>query len=506
MAMYREIKSKLLRSGSRNAISAVAQVAVDFLVIISIYSFTFRHVNAAEMGTWALISSYFAFSRISDVTIAPTVTCFVAKQRAAKDCEALLATILGGLKRVVIRLGIGSSFVMSAIIFYVNLYIDSGETRHYLQLALLCWAYTVTLALAGCLTAALDGLKRTDLRAVSTVLANLVRIAVTFQLVKQFGILGFALGFAAYATTLLIATTLSIWHELSKTSAGLSYRSGDWSEELVAFGRRYHVAGVLQMFLEPASKAMFPFFADLSSLGYFDVASKLVQQIRAAILSPISILLASFSAATASSHSTTRRLYIRSSQIAFLIASLSFSTLICMLPLMSELWLGWMRVEFVLFGSILALAWGLNAYSSVSYYYLLSAGQLNIVTRGNILMAAINATGGMLGGWIFGGVGFTAGVATAIAVGSLYIIAGANFHLGVKALDALGTSCILLSSIALLAGLISTHQGISSETSSIGLATLTASSVIVVLSCHIEIARRYLNANKALVSPRIITT
>jgi hypothetical protein len=154
-------------------------------------------------------------------------------------------------------------------------------------------------------------------------------------------------------------------------------------------------------------------------------------------------------------------------------------------------WIGWLRLEFVLFGSVLAISWGLNAFSAVSYYYLLSAGKLNSVTRGSILMASTNVFGGMLGGWLFGGTGFVIGVACAIGGGSLYVIAAANIHLGLRVRDILGYSSIVFGCFALLISLLSAYQAFRRDCTTLELTAIAVLGVFIVLICHLVVGKRY---------------
>ncbi len=490
--LFRNLALKSLRDGlanrnSRNVIAAVLQVGVDFISVVLNYAIALKYCAMEEIGAWAFVTAWMTFSRVSDVSIAPTVACFVAKYKSTEDNQKVASTIVGGMRRVAWNVGISSTLVFTLLAAYIVCTTETSKQTILLQLGTVCWLYIVLLALSTSATSALDGLKRTDLRATTALLASVVRILLTALAASKFGILGFAMGLIAHSATMLLLANVFLRKELPSVSWSLRKDNGKWSDDLIDFGRKYRVSGILQLALEPSTKVVFPFFAGLESLGIFDIATRLVQQVRAAIVAPMSNLLPIFSTVSENHRDERLGLYVRASRLSFLSCSCFFSMLICAIPILGQIWLGDGNTKFTAYGSVLSFSWGINAFSCVAYYYLLAVGQLQVVRRSNLYMASVNIIAGVVGGLLFGGIGCAIGVSLAIASGSVILVLGANQHLKLSFGGLLCKSYVIASLTSFVtAGAALTKSLYSSESQNFLEAVYDfAPYVVVCFLCHL---------------------
>jgi O-antigen/teichoic acid export membrane protein len=103
-----------------------------------------------------------------------------------------------------------------------------------------------------------------------------------------------------------------------------------------------------------------------------------------------------------------------------------FSALLIALPGISILWIGHREPDFLHFGVLLVVAWGINTITGPAYFFNLGTGDLKWNTAAHVLMAILNVVLGAALGKAFGGLGVAMGLAIALAAASVFLVVA--FH------------------------------------------------------------------------------
>lgn len=180
------------------------------------------------------------------------------------------------------------------------------------------------------------------------------------------------------------------------------------------------------MFYEPTTKALLSKFGGLSMVGYFEMASRMVQQFRALIVSANQVIVPIIADFQEKNPERIRSIYLTNYNLLFYLALPLYSLIIIATPLISELWIGHYERIFIIFGILLSIGWFLNTLNVSSYYANLGMGTLRWNVVGHVAIAVLNFILGVF--WTFlDGYGVVIAWFIALSLGSAVICI--SYHL-----------------------------------------------------------------------------
>ena len=156
-------------------------------------------------------------------------------------------------------------------------------------------------------------------------------------------------------------------------------------------------------------------------VGYFEMASKMIQQLRLLIVSANQVLFPAIANLKEKTPEKIQSVYLTSYQLVFYLALPLFSLTIVCTPLISVLWIGYYESIFVTFGILLAIGWFLNTLSAPAYYANLGIGELRWNVVSYITITLGNAILGFLLGVLYDGIGVVVAWIVSLAVGGSII-------------------------------------------------------------------------------------
>jgi O-antigen/teichoic acid export membrane protein len=175
------------------------------------------------------------------------------------------------------------------------------------------------------------------------------------------------------------------------------------------------------MFYDPLTKALLSKFGGLSMVGYFEMASKMIRQLRLLIVSANQVLLPAIANLKEKTPEKIQSVYLTSYQLVFYLALPLFSLIIVCTPIISVLWIGYYESIFVTFGILLAIGWFLNTLSAPAYYANLGTGELRWNVVGHTVILLLNAILGFLLGVSYDGIGVVIAFVVSLAFGGSII-------------------------------------------------------------------------------------
>ena len=196
--------------------------------------------------------------------------------------------------------------------------------------------------------------------------------------------------------------------------------------EIIGYSMNFQVITILALLCDPLTKGLLGRFGSASMVGYYEMASRLVQQMRSIIVSANQVLVPAFAHLKELEPAKIRALYLKSYQLLFFISVQVFSALIIGAPLISELWIGRNEATFVASMIILSTGWFFNTLCVPAYYAGLGTGELRWNVVSHAAMALLNVGLGLVLGQWGGGLGVIAGWAFALAMGGIVLCV--SFH------------------------------------------------------------------------------
>jgi O-antigen/teichoic acid export membrane protein len=279
------------------------------------------------------------------------------------------------------------------------------------------WVVSVTSVFQG----ALDGCLRVDRRNLIMIGSSVLYVGVGIVLVRTFGLMGLAYAQLAQAVVVGIVTWVVLRRSLRTLPSVPRNWDGSSFMELLAFGWKLQVTSIAVLLFEPVTKALLARFGGLVSTGYYEMATRLVQQGRALVVNANQVLIPAIADAHERDVPHARLLYRESYRlVTFIMISLA-GLMVVSFPGLSELWIGHYEAQFVTFAVLLTVGWFLNALTAPSYFSAIGAGRMRWNVLGHVIMALVNVGAGVALGLLFGGVGVVTAAMVALVAGSLLL-------------------------------------------------------------------------------------
>jgi O-antigen/teichoic acid export membrane protein len=404
-----------------NAIMSVVQIVVISVSLFIVYKFLLATIGIEQFGIWSLVLATTSVTNIANFGLSGSVTKFVAKYAARNEYKNVYRVIQTTLISVALFMGIALLIGYPVIKWVLGLVIPS-ESFH-LALSILPYALfalwiTVITAI---FQSGLDGLQRIDLRSSILMGGAVFHLILCFLLVPAYGLLGLA--YAKVIQNILVS--FSSWIIFKKHIPLLPNIPRKWDinifKEIFKYGMNFQIISIMQMLYDPLTKLLLSRFGGLSMVGFYEMASRLVLQIRSIIVSANQVLVPSVAELNEKIPKKIKHIYLISYRLLFYLSLPIFSLIIISLPLISEVWIGHYERSFVIFGILLTVGWLFNLFSVPSYFVYLGTGELSWNVISHISIAILNTGIGFLLGYFYDGTGVVVAWVISLILGSSMI-------------------------------------------------------------------------------------
>jgi O-antigen/teichoic acid export membrane protein len=438
-----------------NAIMSVAQIVVIGGVLFILYKFLLNAIGVEKLGIWSVVLATTSITQISNFGLSGSVVKFVAKYVARCDdknisgvvqTSALSVAVFGGC--VLLICYPIAKFVLGLVI--ANEYFPVAlSVLPYALLAL--WSMMIT----SIFQAGLDGFQRIDLRCLLLMVGAVLNLLLCFVFTPIYGLMG-----VAYARVLVnVIILVSSWFLLKRYLPILPMFPYRWNKslfrEIIGYGINFQVISVISMFYDPITKALLSKYGGLSMVGYYEMASRMVQQFRALIVSANQVLVPAIADLKEKTPEKIQAIYSNSYQLVFYLVLPLYSFVIICAPIISELWIGHYERVFVLFVILLAIGWFLNTLNAPAYFVYLGIGELRWNVISHVTIGLLNISLGFMLGVLFNGIGVVVAWVFSLALGSSIIYLSYHIKYRIPLIELLPKSSRILI-VACLIGILST--------------------------------------------------
>lgn len=405
-----------------NAVFSIAQVLISAVVLFVLYRYLIARLGAEQLGLWSLVLASTSLAKLSDMGLTFTVVKFVARYRALKQNDQACEVIQTAFVSIAVVLGIGLLAAYPLLDDLLGLAIPASNMPQALAI-LPCAVWSFWLAsIGGVFQSGLDGCQRMDLRNVVVVTANLLYMAGAFILVPSYALVGLAIAQVAQALFVVLASSLALRRQLPH----LRILQPKWSKakftEMFRYALAFQVSSVAALCLEPATKLLMGRYGGLANAGFYEMASQYVLKLRALLVSANQVVIPAVAEVTETSSEKLRDIYLMLYNLLFFLTIPFYAAILLSLPIMSYLWIGHVEEQFVAFGVILTIGWGLNTLNSPAYFLNAGTGHLKWNVISQVTAASLNVPLAMFAGLILGGLGVAIGSMTALAVASWTVV------------------------------------------------------------------------------------
>jgi len=284
---------------------------------------------------------------------------------------------------------------------------------------------------AGVAGAGLEGCQRFDVRAYIQIAAHGLYLVSAICLIPSYGLYG-----VAYAQLFQASFIMSVsWLTLRQYLPGLPIIPSRWSssnfKEMACYGINFQVTSIAQLIYDPVTKTLISRFGGLELTGYYEMASRMIIQLRALLVRVNRVLIPVFAELIETKPNRIVDIYNKSYRLLFYCSLPLYGAIMAAIPLISEVWIGHYEFSFVFSSLFLTIGWLLNNLCVPAYMANLGSGRLIWNTVGHILIGLFNMGLGFLIGLHMGGMGVIIGWVISLVLGSGIIVFFYHFDQGI---------------------------------------------------------------------------
>ncbi len=411
-------KSKLLF----NSIAAIGQVLIVGIVYLLLYRYLLVTLGIELLGVWSLIIASTSLALIANFGISTSIVKFVSTYHARNDFESLKKLIFTASVFIIITYSIVSFIILIAGIYILPHFIEDQYLPVALEILPFSLISLVINALGSVISSCLDGIQKNYIKSYIVSFTSIILFVLSVLLSPKFGLKGLIFAQIVQAAVVLLTSI----YFLSKYIKGIFTLQWNWSKslfkEIIDYGIKMQALSFMQMSFEPITKAFLSKYGGLAMVGYYEMASRLVTQLRGLIVSANQVIIPVVAEAKETNEDYVNTLYIKTFSIVLLFDIVLITGIIISSPIVSFFWIGEI-VPFFLFAVVLnSLVAFINICSNPAYFSYLGEGKLNWLIYSYIVITIINPFLGYFLGVHFGGYGVIFGWNVAFLIGSLIVL------------------------------------------------------------------------------------
>jgi O-antigen/teichoic acid export membrane protein len=408
---------------------AAAQVVLTSIGYLLAYRAMGTSLGIGVIGAWGLCLAIGSLGTLADLGAADGLARSVAQRSAGQRQQDLRTTFVSGLLFCAVGCAVGGlvSYAVATLLL-PRILMDTAALSTTLDLLAPALVVAGLTAIGGACQAVLEGLEQYRLRFAAGVAGTIVFVVAIFLLVPAFGLRGVV---AAYLSQAVIVGSVAGGFCWWLTRSTRDDRSGALLSlavvpELVRIGLPVRATGLMTMLLDPLTRVAVTYFGSIASAGHYEVAARLVLQLRTIIVAGFQAVLPRLVKLSATDPESAARMTAQTYRAGFSIAVAAFTGAVLVAPFIYAFVLGRISIlDAQLFG-ILCAGWCVNAISAPYFFRLVAARQTRALWLSSATMAVTNVALFAPLGAAFGELGVVASLAVAIAAGSAVTVVAAR--------------------------------------------------------------------------------
>ena len=414
-----EINSK--KRISINIISTILQVLVVGVVYLFLYKFLLESLGIEKLGVWSIILATSSIANLANFGITSGLVKFIADYNAKKNLKDIPKLIFTALVSIIILF----LLIVIIIYFFSKVILGFVVEQKYLSLALEILPYSLLClfinSVGGIFTSTLEGFQKNYVKNFLFLFSSVFLLLSSYYLGPIYQLKGVAIAQVLQSVIILVGSLLFVIN----TSQLAIFNKWNWDykifRELINYGAKFQVISVFQMLYEPITKGLISKFGGLAVLGYYEMAARLVNQVRALIVNANQVMVPVVAHTNSTQKENLKELYNKMMSITFFVNVLLISVLLIFTPIISILWIGHWEPIFVFSMLLLSTSIFVNILIGPAYFSCVGEGNLNLILKSQIMIGILNLILGYVLGYYFSGKGVIVSWAISVAISSFYL-------------------------------------------------------------------------------------
>ncbi|MFU2511033.1 oligosaccharide flippase family protein [Pseudoalteromonas sp. ASV78] len=440
-------------NNSKNLAFILSGVLVNAITLFVVYKYVLVTFGAELASIWALVMSISGAAKLADFGLATVMPKFISES-IAKNLSEDINKVLGTAFYSVLIFGL----VIAALIFLVftafaGSLFDAGQLNIANELIVYALPSFVVTAVGNSLLYSLDGWGDAHLRAKVTIISVIIYAVLSLVLSSFLGLPGLILAHLMQALFMFLLASIYLMKKSKVYFFLPHYFSLKHFKLMFKISVNIQLISVLSIFGDNLVKILIGYYADVKLVVFYEMASKLVSQVRMLAINGCQLLVPIISKMNVSEKTnSSSELTYDTFKILMPMSIIIFSGLFSISPLISYLWLGEVSNVFIYTLLLLVIGMIMNIPISPFYFANLADNKVTINLIGQFIISISNLVLSIALGSLFGFYGIVVSYVMAISIGSIYIFIE---HLKRKKLNfVLATKKTVLLNVLLISPLV----------------------------------------------------
>lgn len=409
-----------------NSFSQMTQIISISIIYFLLYRFLLNSIGPKLFGIWALITSIANIPSIINLGLSGSVIKYVAKYIALKDEQKVSSLIQTATISIGIIIAFFSLFIYLIVKKVLYLIIPEefmGISFFLLLFALICfWVRNIS----NIFQSALDAYQCFYLRNIVWIISSLINLILCIILVPVYSVKGVAYSLLIQNIILMLGNYVFLKKLLPILPVVLFKWEKNILREIITYGLSLQINSIIYTFFDPFIKVLISKYGNIGMVSYYEMANKMVGQVKMIIISVIQIIVPVISNLKEKMPQRITYVYSRTYQIILYVSLIVFSILIIISPLISKIWIGQYEKNFVIFSVLLSIGYMIWTIIYPAEAVCLGVGKLKFIIIGNATIALLSVSMGYLLGTLYNGIGVIIAFTVSLIIGS--IIKYISFH------------------------------------------------------------------------------
>lgn len=436
------------RRVSVNAIASFSQAIVVGICYFFLYKYLLKTVGSEELGLWSLVVASSSMAGMGSMGIGGSVVKFVADADAHKDYKKIESIFHTSIVIVLPVIGLLCLILYGVLPGILASAVSKDLYPLALRLIPVALLNFFLNACAGIFCSTIDGLQFIYIRNFIASCLIILYLVLTFIFVPVWGLVGVVYAQIVQSTIMIISYLTVIYIKLPGFNLFRLRIQRHIFKELFNYGVNFQVMSLSDLFFDPITKYFLSRFGGLSVTGFYDMAGKLVSQLRSLIVSSLQVIVPAIANVSAKGFSDIKDLYLKWFPNLFSATLILITSIVAMANYIAVIWVGRREETFIIILILLSIGWFFNIISSFAYFIDLGTGDLKWNVRAHVIQSSANLILGYLFGRLIGGVYVVLAPATALIIGTFILLIPFNKHYQLKFKELFGREMLLLSLIA----------------------------------------------------------
>lgn len=434
-----------------NAVTSSLQVLVVGVTHFFLYRVLIKTIGVERLGIWSVVLATTSIANIGNFGLAGSVVKFVSKYIARGDEKSacgIIQTAAISLSLLMGLLLLAAYPLAGWLLSYVIPNARLHEARAILPYSLLSlWLSIIGSVFNG----SMDGYQKIWMRNALIMCASFLYLVLGSISVRHFGLMGLAYSQVAQAAVILVGS----WTLLKGFIPALPLLPFRWSwklfKEMVGYGANFQLITVFTLLFDPVTKSLLARFGGLSVTGYYEMANKMIIQLRGLIFNANRVLVPAIAGLHENNPDAIQEIYKKNYRLLLFISLPLFSSVIAFSPVISRIWVGHYEPVFIFFTIVISIAFFINTLPGPAFFSYLGTGDLGWSTAAYAVEAFLNPLLCFVLGSNFGGEGVAVGWCITLITGGCIIIFSYHRKNGISLKELIPRESLLIS-LASIAG------------------------------------------------------